>query len=73
MNFEKIKKAYLNESSDFALATEKQVDKLSNWLDANDYHNAAHMRWHDYQEDLRCEMASIAREFGDEFYREFGT
>jgi hypothetical protein len=64
MNFEKVKQAYLNESSDFMLATEKQIDKLSEWLDANDYHNAAHMRWEDDQEEWRCMQDSLAREFG---------
>ena len=59
MTFEQVKQAYLNESSDFALATEKQVDKLSTWLDANDYHNAAHMRWDNDQEELRCMMAEF--------------
>jgi len=73
MTFEKIKQAYLNESYDFRLATEKQVDKLSDWLDANDYHNAAHMRWYDYQEEMECLMREAAKEFGDDFYREFGS
>ena len=64
MTFEKIKQAYLNESDDFRLATEKQLDKLSDWLDANDYHNYAHMRWHDYQEESEYLMREADREFG---------
>lgn len=59
MTFEQVKAEYLNENFEFALATEKQVDKLSVWLDANDHHNAAHVRWEDYQEELRC----LAAEF----------
>lgn len=59
MTFDQIKAAYLNESFGFAMATEEQVIKLSNWLDANNYHNAAHTRWDDYQEELR----ELAAEF----------
>jgi len=59
MTFEQVKKHYLAEEFEFALATEEQVDKLSNWLDKNDYHNAAHMRWDDYQEELRCMAAEF--------------
>ena len=56
MTFEKVKQHYLAENFEFALATEAQVDKLSDWLDKNDYHNAAHMRWEMDQEELRCLM-----------------
>ena len=59
MTYETIKQHYLAENFEFALATEKQVDRLSDWLDANDGYNAAHMRWDDYQEELRC----LAAEF----------
>ena len=59
MTYETIKQHYLDENFEFALATEKQVDRLSDWLDAKDIHNAAHMRWDDYQEELRC----LAAEF----------
>ena len=59
MTFEQIKKHYLEEEFEFAFATEKQVDKLADWLDANDFHNAAHMRWDDYQEELRYMRAEF--------------
>ena len=59
MTFEQVKAEYLNENFEYALASEDQVDKLSDWLDANDYHNAAHMRWDDYQEELRCMAAEF--------------
>ena len=62
MTFQKIRQAYLNGSSDFALATEKQVDILSEWLDKNDRDNSAHMEWEMYQEELRIEMASFESE-----------
>lgn len=52
MTFEQVKQHYLNEDFEFALAKEAQVDRLSDWLDANDKHNAAHMRWDEYQEEL---------------------
>tara|TARA_R110000787_G_scaffold265503_1_gene371500 strand:+ start:123 stop:302 length:180 start_codon:yes stop_codon:yes gene_type:complete len=59
MTFEQVKQNYLAENSEFALATEVQVDKLSDWLDKNDYHNAAHMRWEMDQEELRYLMYEI--------------
>ena len=59
MTFEQVKQHYLAEAFEFALATEKQVDKLSDWLDANDKHNAAHMRWDNHQEELRCMAAEF--------------
>ncbi len=52
MTYEKVKQHYLSENFEFALATEAQVDKLSDWLDKNGHHNAAHMRWDEYQEEL---------------------
>ena len=59
MTFEQVKQHYLTEDFEFALATEKQVDKLSEWLDANDKYNAAHLRWDDYQEELRYMAAEF--------------
>ena len=59
MKYELIKQAYLKEYAEFALATEAQVDKLSDWLDANDYHNAAHQRWDEYQEEMRYMLAEF--------------
>ena len=59
MTFEQVKQHYLNEDFEFVFATEKQVDKLSDWLDANDKHNAAHMRWDDFKEELRCMAAEF--------------
>ena len=59
MTYEEVKKHYLEETMEFALATEKQVDRLSDWLNANDYHNAAHMRWHEYQVELEYLMSEF--------------
>ena len=59
MTFEQVKQHYLAEDFEFALATEKQVDKLSEWLDANDKYNAAHLRWDDYQEELHYMAAEF--------------
>jgi hypothetical protein len=52
MTFDQVKSEYLNENFEYALATQEQVDKLSEWLDDNDYHNAAQQRWDEYQEEL---------------------
>jgi len=60
MTFDQVKAEYLNENFEFAMATEAQVYKLSEWLDANDHHNAAHIRWDDYQEELRGMAAEFA-------------
>jgi len=59
MTYEQVKSHYLNDQFEFALATEEQVDRLSRWLDANGKHNWAHMRWEDYQEELRCMAAEF--------------
>lgn len=59
MTFDQVKDHYLNENFEFALATELQIEKLSDWLDANGYHNAAYVRWDDYQEELRCLAAEV--------------
>ena len=53
MTFEQVKQHYLSEELEYALATEKQVDQLSDWLDANDYYNSAHQRWDNDQEEMR--------------------
>lgn len=59
MTFEQVKAEYLQENFEYALATEDQVDELSDWLDENDYHNAAHMRWDDYQQELQMLQAEV--------------
>lgn len=57
--FEQVKAEYLNENFEYVLATADQVDELSDWLDANDLHNYAHMRWEAYQEEMRMLRAEI--------------
>ena len=63
MTYAEVKKHYFEESMEFGLATKKQVERLSEWLDENGYHNAAHMRWHEIQQELRCELKYLMEEF----------
>ncbi len=56
MTFEEVKQAYLNDSNEYGLATDDQVDKLSYWLESNDYPNCAHTRHEDDQEEIRYLM-----------------
>ena len=56
MTFEEVKQAYLNDSNEYGLATEDQVQELSYWLESNDYANCAHSRYEDDQDEIRYLM-----------------
>ena len=57
MTYEKAKQHYLAEETEFAMATEAQVDKLSAWLDKNGLVNNAHERWDNDKEELEYLMS----------------
>jgi predicted nucleotidyltransferase len=59
MTYEQAKQHYLAEETEFAMATETQVDKLSAWLDKNDMANTAHERWENCKEELEYLMAEF--------------
>jgi len=52
MSFNEVKEAWFQESDLIVNATENQIEKLSNFLDDNDYVNNVDERLHNAQQEM---------------------
>ena len=65
MTLDQMKKHYFNEATELGMASEDDIERLSDWLEANDFDSDLAWRiWSDAAEELEYMMADLAAEFG---------